>query len=446
MWGKCYIWNANNNKHMATIQFRPNKGLTVKDPEQEQFIYVRYRMGRKVDFQASIDLKVKIADWDTNKQRFKNRSHIVKRNELNATIDRIEQYLKDFDTNNKLNGYGPNYNEVKSHFQKFFTKQETPVLNLFSFIDEFIERARTQPNVITGKLVSEGTIRGYLVTRNLLNRFNNEVYKIDFDSITLSWYYDFLEFCNDQNFTFNYIGKNVKTLKTFMLSAVESGLTTNTQFKDRRFIVLKEETDSIYLNLSEIDKLWNLDLSHNKRMEQALDLFIIGCFTGLRVSDYNSLSERNIRVENGVRMLKIKTAKTGRVVAIPLRPEIEEILIRYEGNPPPTMPDQRLNDLIKEIAENAGIDSTEFVTKTRGGKKIEVKKHKFELVVTHTARRSFCTNAYLAGMPSLDIMSISGHTTESSFMKYIKVTPEQVAIKMSEHPFFKGNSNNLRAV
>jgi hypothetical protein len=44
-------------------------------------------------------------------------------------------------------------------------------------------------------------------------------------------------------------------------------------------------------------------------------------------------------------------------------------------------------------------------------------------------------------MSSIDIMSISGHTTESSFMKYIKVTPEQIATKMSEHKFFKGFVN-----
>jgi integrase len=431
---------------MATIQFRPNKGLKVSDPEQEVFIYVRYRIGRAVDFNASIDLKVKISDWDTTKQRFKNRSHIVKRNEYNATIDKIEQYLRDYDTTNILNGYTPSYDEVKTHFRNYFTTKETPEHDLFSFIDEFIERAKHQPNVTTGKLLKKGTIGNYRVARNVLKRFNDEVYKIDFDKITMSWYYDFLDFCNDQLFGVNYFGKNIKHIKTIMLSAVQNGLTNNEQFKDKRFMVLKEETDSIYLNEDELNKLWELDLSHDPTKERARDLFLIGCYTGLRVSDYNSLSERNIKIENGVRMLKVKTEKTGRIVAIPLHPIIEQILLRYDGNPPRTMPDQKLNYLIKEIAESAGIDSIEYVSKTKGGEKIEVKKYKFELVVTHTARRSFCTNAYRAGMPSLDIMSISGHTTESSFMKYIKVTPEQVAIKMSEHPFFKGNSNNLKIV
>jgi site-specific recombinase XerD len=430
---------------MATIHFRPNKGIPISDKTKEQIIYVRFRLGSKVDFNASLGVKVLISDWDTSKQRIKNRSIITNRFENNQLLDSIENYLKAFDNQNRIKGYTPNYQEVKEHYNQFFTSKEQSEQTLFTFIDEFIERSRTQPNTITKKLVSSGTIQSYIVTKNLLKRFNDEVYKIDFESITLSWYYDFLEFCNKQNLSINYFGKNIKTLKTFMTNAVELGLTNNEQFKSRKFIVLKEETDSVYLTTNELEKLWELDLSINKTMQTARDLFLIGAYTGLRVSDYNSLSERNIKTELGVRMLKVKTEKTGRIVAIPLHPIIEQILIRYEGTPPPKMSDQKLNDLIKVIAENAGLDSVEYITQTKGGKEITVKKYKFELVVTHTARRSFCTNAYLAGMSSLDIMSISGHKTESSFMKYIKVTPEQVAIKMSEHVFFKG-SNHLKVV
>jgi hypothetical protein len=45
---------------------------------------------------------------------------------------------------------------------------------------------------------------------------------------------------------------------------------------------------------------------------------------------------------------------------------------------------------------------------------------KWEMVMTHTARRSFCTNMYLRGIPTPTIMAISGHRTEKNFYKYIK--------------------------
>lgn len=84
----------------------------------------------------------------------------------------------------------------------------------------------------------------------------------------------------------------------------------------------------------------------------------------------------------------------------------------------------------------AEIDGIESTTRSKGG--IKENKHvpKYELIKTHTARRSFCINAYLAGVPIIDIMAISTHTTESSFMKYIKVAKEQQADRMALHPFF----------
>ena len=108
------------------------------------------------------------------------------------------------------------------------------------------------------------------------------------------------------------------------------------------------------------------------------------------------------------------------------------------------MPDQHINYKIKEVCEKAGIDETIFIEQTRGGKKIRVKKLKFEEVKTHTARRSFCTNTYLSGMNTLDIMQISGHTSEKTFINYIKADALQKAEKISNYPFF--NSSNLKVI
>ena len=65
------------------------------------------------------------------------------------------------------------------------------------------------------------------------------------------------------------------------------------------------------------------------------------------------------------------------------------------------------------------------------------KKLKYEMMKTHTARRSFCTNAYIAKMDTLDIMALSGHKTEANFLKYIKVTGKERAKRIAEHEFFQ---------
>ncbi len=431
---------------MANIRFILNNGKSIKDKTKPQMIYLRYRSKNKLDFSASIGYSVLFEDWDEIKQQVKNRTVILNRFEINNLNKNLKKHIEDWDDKNREIGFVPCYLDVRKHYDSYFTisepKQE---ITLFSFIESFIEDAKTKPNVNTKKMVSSGTLRGYLLTKTFLQRFHKEVYPINFESINLEWYYDFVEWCNTQNLSLNYIGKHIKTLKTFMNGAVELKLTKNENFKSRKFIVSKEETDSIYLNLDELNQMWKLDLSKQPRKEIARDLFLIGAFTGLRVSDYNNINDKNIITHNGVKMFKIRTQKTQKVVAIPLHPIVESILYKNNGQAPKRIPDSDINLLIKEVAEDIGLDSIEYIEQTRGGLKVTQKKFKFDLVKTHTARRSFCSNAYLSGMSSIDIMSISGHKTESSFMKYIKVTPEQIATKMSQHVFFTG-ATSLKVV
>ena len=56
------------------------------------------------------------------------------------------------------------------------------------------------------------------------------------------------------------------------------------------------------------------------------------------------------------------------------------------------------------------------ITQKRGSERIDKTYKKFELVASHTCRRSFCTNEYLKGTPTLFIMKISGHRTERNFL------------------------------
>ena len=67
---------------------------------------------------------------------------------------------------------------------------------------------------------------------------------------------------------------------------------------------------------------------------------------------------------------------------------------------------------------------------TKAGKKVTLHLEKWEMISSHTARRSFATNEYLNGTPSITIMAITGHKTEKAFLKYIKVRPKEHAEKM----------------
>jgi site-specific recombinase XerD len=435
---------------MANVNFRPNKGKTVNDITKPQKIYIRYRLGAKVDFNASTGASVLIENWDFDKQRVKNRSHVTDRNEINTLLSNLTTHFETFEAQNLKDGITPTYEMVKTYFDSFFTEPEQNTndrpITFFDFVDSFIEKAKSKPNRYTKENapVKSGTINGYLTALNLFKRYNDEVQKFDFEDIDLHFYNKFSNWCDSLNFTKGYKGKNIKTLKVFMNAAVKEGATTNEKFRDSEFMVLRETADSIYLNLDELRQMWQLDLTNDPTKERARDLFLIGCFTGLRVSDYNNLKPSNIKEIDGVKILSVKTQKTATPVAIPLHPIVEAILTNYNGIPP-RMYDQKINQNIKEVARLTGLDEVVETQTTIGGKVVTKRQPKYQMVCTHTARRSFCTNAYLTGMDSLDIMAISGHTTEKDFRKYIKVTPEQRAVKMSQNAFFT-NATALKVV
>ena len=78
------------------------------------------------------------------------------------------------------------------------------------------------------------------------------------------------------------------------------------------------------------------------------------------------------------------------------------------------------NYYIKEVAQLAGIDGMIKITHKRGNQIIEDIRPKYSLVMSHTCRRSFCTNEFLEGTPTNLILAISGHKTEKAFRRYIK--------------------------
>ena len=146
------------------------------------------------------------------------------------------------------------------------------------------------------------------------------------------------------------------------------------------------------------------------------------------------LREENL-IDNKTK-IKIKTAKTDQVVIIPLHPFVKEIFEKNNGSTPPIISNQKMNDYLKELGEKAELTENVLINSTVGGQKQHHTFKKYELITSHTARRSFATNAYLNGVPTISIMKITGHNTEKAFMTYIKMSQEENANKLSNHPFF----------
>jgi len=81
----------------------------------------------------------------------------------------------------------------------------------------------------------------------------------------------------------------------------------------------------------------------------------------------------------------------------------------------------------------AEINEKISLKKSKAGKQIDVNMEKWQAVSTHTARRSFATNFYEMGIPAINLMQITGHSSEKQFMGYINIDKKQNAINIAQN-------------
>jgi integrase len=320
-------------------------------------------------------------------------------------------------------------------------------LNFLEYIELIIADTKSGKRTLKGgKAFSKATPVSYNTTLGVLRSYLKFVKKdtLKFEDIDLDFYNDFKDWCyNTENFTDNYFGKLIKCIKTFMNEGLEAKLHSNASHTGKRFITVQADVENVYLNQDQLDIIANFDFSKNLKAERVRDLFLVGCWTGLRFSDFSNIQPSSIQGD----FLEIRTQKTGETVAIPIHPTIKKIMKRYEGKTanslPPSISNVKLNEYIKEAAkETKQLSVITTLEKARAGKKITVVKPLYELISTHTARRAFASNMFKMGVPTLVIMGVTGHRTEKAFLKYIKVTPKEKAEIMREI----WNRNFMKAV
>ncbi|MBP6978220.1 MAG: phage integrase SAM-like domain-containing protein [Bacteroidales bacterium] len=383
--------------------------------------------------------------WDSDNQRVResdNRAMNKIHEGINIELKKFETKIRQIFTQFELLNVIPTVEEVKEQLDKEF-KNKNPhrKIDLVSFIESLIKDSKEGIRLTDeGKKISLYTIKGYGTTLNHLKEFHEKNrYPINFKNINKQFYGQFYQYFLKRNHSTNSIGKHIKNIKVFMGEALKRGLTDNREFREKEFRTIQEDTYQIYLTLEELQKIHNHDFSAIPHLDRVRDIFLIGCFTGLRFGDLAGLRPENI-IKDGIQ-LRIKTQKTGETVVVPLHPIVREILSKYNGKIPRVPTNQVFNRFLKKIGEESEINSTVEVSITKGGLVKKTIRKKYELITVHSARRSFATNGYLMDIPTVSLMKITGHRTEKAFLRYIRISQEDNADKLMNHPFFQPKSN-----
>lgn len=411
---------------MANVIFK----LRTLKSTNAQIIYLVYRFGRNDKLVYSTGLKIEPKYWNEKKMRVRDMIEALEKDIINNRLNELQTLSDAFITKETAQAKEITKDTLRSFLDSVINPPKNDTDTLHGFMIDFIEQSSKRVWGRTGKIVGSKTQLSYKRTLKYLEKYEQKTKQtLDFKDLGLDFYNKYTTFLQTFGLSVNTIGREIKTLRTILNEAKMRGKELNRDFLNGCFIVTKEESESVYLNESELSLLYEYDFNNNKKLDRVRDLFLVGAWTGLRFSDFIRITKDNI--SNGV--IHIEQQKTNKSVSIPLHPIVLEIWNKYGQSIPKTISNQKFNDYIKEVCKLAGIKEHEHKAITKGGVRQSKRFEKWELVSSHTARRSFATNLFLSGFPALSIMQITGHKTEAAFMKYIKVTPEQHAKLLQAH-------------
>ncbi|WP_294613146.1 site-specific integrase [uncultured Bacteroides sp.] len=255
------------------------------------------------------------------------------------------------------------------------------------------------------------------------------------NSVTGEFLDDFIIYLEDQGLRHNTIVGYIQKIQTLVRRASQYNYAVDNTYDE---IDLKcEPTNAVFLSMNEIARIYYYKFEKQdkrKAKERIRDLFVLGCLTALRYSDYSTLTKDNFQGDYLVK----RTKKTNVDVKIPMHDYVKEIYAKYGGVIPCKLCIQYVNKYLKVIMKEIGLNDLVTYSFTKGGKLITVTRQKWELISSHTARRSAATNMYLTGrMTTLEIMRLTGHRTEQNFFRYIRLTNDDTARSISGDMFFR---------
>lgn len=335
--------------------------------------------------------------------------------------------------------------EKKRQEEEAKAEAEKKRLTFNNFIIRYIEECTTgvRKKEDSTLNLAAGTIKSYKGLHSQLMAYQKDRHiTIDFPDITVSFFDDFKRFMLDKQYSPNTVARMIKICKTICYAAEKLKLF---EAKNVRESVKAKprDVDNIYLSNERIQELYELDLSQHEAWEKARDVFVVGCLSGQRISDYKRINENMVvTLSDGNKYIKLKQEKTGKVVFIPLDYRAEAILKKYDGVLP-KLPDQKINDYIKKVGELLGWTEIVELDEQRGSMEYKAKRRFCDLIKTHTARRSFATNMYRAGASLSSIMAITGHASEKQLQTYLKLTEAEKAMEARKEKYFRDSNMKI---
>ena len=271
-----------------------------------------------------------------------------------------------------------------------------------------------------GKSRSEGTYRNHTYSDKMLRKWIEDKGRKDMPihAVTEDLFEDFRFYLKKKRFTAKTVNRHLCWLSRLMYRAVSKRIIRYNPFEDA--IYEKEERKIRFLQKSDVAKLMALKVN-DREAEQARQMFLFSCFTGLTIADMECLKFSHIQTSaDGRGYIRKERQKTKVESVVPLHPIVEEILSRC-----------REGQTVKEEGEGLVFprDCSRSVMNNKlstVGLACGIRQR----LSFHMARHTFGTLSLSAGIPIESIAKMMGHASIFSTQIYAQVTDKKISEDM----------------
>ena len=437
--------------------------LRTKQKEGMRPLHTRMNVEGAVIW-VNLLMKVDVADWNQVSRSERKLNNYLNKKGISKKIALIEEAIMDMRRHHRLTK-----ENLESAIESIVLADKRDELKRAEEMGKYVEEKKRKNvknfavnhinGIVNGEVrtskkerYAKQSVKNWEQFRRVFLEFYSDR-PFGWDDINESLVDRYIAYLEGKGYMKYTIDKHISMFKTLIGAAERQGLHDNhiaCSFLKRYQVKDEDKAKEIYLTKEELSALYDMPLTGFE--EQVRDVFLVGCFTALRYSDYCRIEKSNIGITHkGTKVIRLRQEKTDGTVVIPIMDDrLESLLKKYDYNVPKIC-DQNLNRTIKEICRRLSETVPSFqkkertvltlkerraekVAKKRGEVLYEYDEHgyplkaRWELVASHTARRSCITNMYLSKKFTVSQMrSVSGHRTETLFYKYVKLSLDEYA-------------------
>ena len=403
---------------MKVFQFLIQK----KKNEGDAIIYVRMRVGRKIDLKQRTMFHVPIKNWDEKMGVVKN-AKTSELKELVVALSNVRLRLENAYLKAELNQEKIDTQWFHNILHRNPQKEGSLPDTLIDYFDYYI-------TVKKSTAAAQSLKKWSSVRQKIIAYETDRKYKVKLKDVNEKFRIDFEDYCKGkEKLSANYFERVLSFIKTICKHAGQNDLEISPQLHGLR--AKKETVHNIYFTREEIELIHRTPMP-SEELENSKDWLIISCNTAQRISDFMHFSKDDlVDMVTGaecIKAIRIKQQKTGKLLEIPIFKMVKEIMDKRAGNFPTSISDQRYNVNIKKVCQIVGLNQLVYGSKMDKKTKRLIKGQfpKWELVSSHIGRRTFATCQF-GHLPNTHIMAYTGHTTEKQLLAYIGKPQNEVA-------------------